>query len=132
MKKIISVSVLEDYRVWLRFDDGVEGIADLSELVGRGVFAAWRDYAFFRRAFVADYGSPTWPGELDLCPDALWLQITRKQPEDLFPNLKALADHGLYDGSCRLMSCPAPDSNDSVSQTADAKNSRFGENTGSI
>lgn len=93
MKKIVSVRVLEDYRVWLRFDDGVEGIADLSELVGRGVFAAWRDYAFFRRAFVADYGSLTWPGELDLCPDALWLQITRKQPEDLFPNLKALADH---------------------------------------
>jgi Protein of unknown function (DUF2442) len=93
MKKINSFKVLDNYRIWLRFDDGVEGVADLSELVGKGVFAAWRDYEFFRRAYVADYGSLTWPGELDLCPDALWLQITGKQPEELFPNLKTLASH---------------------------------------
>jgi len=91
MKKISSFRVLEDYQVWLRFDDGVEGMADLSALVGKGVFAAWRDYGFFRRAYVAAYGSLTWPGELDLCPDALWLQVTGKRPEDLFPNLKTLA-----------------------------------------
>jgi len=93
MNKIIACEVLDHYRVRLRFDDGVEGVADLSELVGKGVFAAWRDYEFFRRAYVADYGSLTWPGELDLCPDALWLQVTGKQPEDLFPNLKTLASH---------------------------------------
>ena len=93
MKQIIAFELLDNYRVRLRFDDGVEGVADLSELVGKGVFAAWRDYEFFRRAYVADYGSLTWPGELDLCPDALWLQVTGKQPEDLFPNLKILAGH---------------------------------------
>ena len=93
MKKIITFKVLDQYRVWLRFDDGVEGEVGLSHLVGQGVFAAWRDYEFFRLAFVADYGSLTWPGELDLCPDALWLQATGKQPEDLFPNLKTLAAH---------------------------------------
>jgi hypothetical protein len=93
MKQIIAFEVLDNYRVRLRFDDGVEGVADLSALVGKGVFAAWRDYEFFRQAYVADYGSLTWPGELDLCPDALWLQVTGKQPEDLFPNLKTLASH---------------------------------------
>ena len=93
MKKITSFRVLENYQVWLRFDDGVEGVADLSALVGKGVFAAWRDYEFFRRAYVADYGSLTWPGDLDLCPDALWLQVTGKHPEDLSPNLKALASY---------------------------------------
>jgi len=54
MKKINSFKVLDNYRIWLRFDDEVEGVADLSELVGKGVFAAWRDYEFFRRAYVAD------------------------------------------------------------------------------
>lgn len=93
MKKIISFKVMDGYRVWLRFADGVEGMADLSELVGKGVFAAWHDYDFFRQAYIADYGSLTWPGELDLCPDALWLQVTGKQPEDLFPNLKTIATH---------------------------------------
>lgn len=93
MKKITAIKVLEDYRVWLRFEDGVEGEVDLSHLAGQGVFVAWRDYEFFRRAFVADYGALTWPGELDLCPDALWLQITGKPVEDLFPNLKTIAVH---------------------------------------
>ncbi len=93
MKKIVAFKVLEGYRVWLHFDDGVEGEADLSHLVGQGVFAAWADYDFFRQARLADFGSLTWPGDLDLCPDALWLRITGKAPEDLFPNLKTLATH---------------------------------------
>jgi len=49
MKRISSFKVLNNYRVWLRFDDGAEGTVDLSRLVGQGVFAAWRDYAFFRQ-----------------------------------------------------------------------------------
>ncbi len=89
----MAYKVLDSYRVWLRFDDGIEGVVDLSSLVGKGVFAAWRDYEFFRRVGVGEYGSLSWPGELDLCPDALWLQITGKQPEDLFPNLKVLTIH---------------------------------------
>lgn len=93
MKNITAFKVLDGYRVWLRFEDGAEGEVDLSHHVGRGVFAAWRDYEFFRRAFVADYGALTWPGELDLCPDSLWLQVTGKTVEELIPNLKTLAPH---------------------------------------
>ena len=91
MQKIVAFEVLDKYRAWLRFEDGVEGRVDLSRLVGLGVFAAWGDYAFFRRAFLADQGVLTWPGELDLCPDALYLEVTGKRPEDMFPNLKTLA-----------------------------------------
>ena len=93
MRKISAFRVLDDYRIWLRFDDGVEGTVDLSRLVGQGVFAAWSDYAFFRRAFLVGQGALTWPGELDLCPDALYLEVTGKRPEELFPNLKTLANY---------------------------------------
>ena len=89
MKRIIELKVLDHYRVWLRFDDSVEGEVDFSAHVGKGVFAPWTDYAFFRRAAIAETGRIlTWPGELDFCADALWLQITGKRPEDLFPNLR--------------------------------------------
>ncbi len=89
MKRIIDVEVLQAYRVRLRFEDGVEGTADLSHLAGRGVFAAWHDYGFFGQATVGEHGRTlTWPGDLDLCADALWLAITGKQPEDLFPSLR--------------------------------------------
>jgi hypothetical protein len=93
MKRIVAFEVLDNYRIRLRFDDGVEGTADLSRLVGQGVFAAWHDYALFRQAFLASQGALTWPGELDLCPGALYLEVTGKRPEDLFPNLKTLANH---------------------------------------
>jgi len=89
MKRIVALEVLDNYRVWLRFDDGVEGEVDFSRHVGKGVFAPWTDYASFRQAAVGEQGRAlTWPGELDFCADALWLQITGKQPEDLFPKLR--------------------------------------------
>jgi hypothetical protein len=89
MIKIVAFEVLDNYRVRLRFDDGVEGEAEFSAHVGKGVFAAWTDYAFFRQASIGERGRTlAWPGELDFCADALWLQVTGKQPEDLFPNLR--------------------------------------------
>ena len=44
MHKIINVTVLLDYKVKLEYADGETGIADLSHLVGKGVFALWNDY----------------------------------------------------------------------------------------
>jgi hypothetical protein len=89
MIKIVAAKVLEGYRVWLRFEDGTEGEVDFSAHVGKGVFAPWSDYTFFHRAAIGGQGRVlTWPGELDFCADALWLQITGKRPEDLFPNLR--------------------------------------------
>jgi hypothetical protein len=88
VKKIIAYKVLEDYRVWLRFDDGAEGEVDLKDMVGKGVFAAWQDAAFFQQARLDARGGITWPGDLDLCSDALYLEVTGLKPEDLFPALK--------------------------------------------
>ena len=48
MVKITKVSVLENYRLEVAFDDGVRGVVDLSDLVGKGVFTLWRDPAYFR------------------------------------------------------------------------------------
>lgn len=88
MKKITAFKVLDHYRVWLRFDDGVEGEADFASHVGQGVFVPWTNYALFRQAALGEGGRTlTWPGELDFCADALWLQVTGKRPEDLFPGL---------------------------------------------
>jgi len=36
-----------------------------------GVFACLRDREFFERVFV-EYGAVTWPGALDLAPDAMY------------------------------------------------------------
>lgn len=83
-----EVRALEGYRLWLRYADGVEGEVDLSHLVGRGVFKAWQDRAFFEAVRIDEAGAIAWGEGIDLCPDALYLSLTGKSPEEVFPNLK--------------------------------------------
>ena len=37
---------------------------------------------------VGETGELIWPNDLDLCPDALYLRVTGKKPEEEFPALK--------------------------------------------
>ena len=88
MSTIVEVRPLDAYRIWLRFSDGAQGEVDLSDLAGRGVFAAWTDPNVFRAVRVEEGGGVEWPGEIDMCPDALYLRLTGKRVEDIFPSLK--------------------------------------------
>ncbi|MBA3016746.1 MAG: DUF2442 domain-containing protein [Proteobacteria bacterium] len=88
MHKIINVTVLQNYKVKLEYADGENGIADLSHLVGKGVFILWNDYKAFQNVKIGLSGELLWNDQVDLCPDSLYLQITNKEPEDLFPSLK--------------------------------------------
>jgi hypothetical protein len=90
---IIEAKALPDYRLELQFDNGESGVVDLSEFVGRGVFAAWEQPGVFEQVRVTREGAVEWPGELDMCPDALYLRMTGKKPEDLFPILRNRLAH---------------------------------------
>lgn len=41
MHKVTNFAVGRGYTLSLVFDDGVQGIVDLSDLAGKGVFACW-------------------------------------------------------------------------------------------
>lgn len=88
MYKINKVKVLSDYKIWLKYLDGTEGIIDLSDLVGRGVFSEWNDYEKFKNVKIGSSGELIWQDELDLCPDSLYIKLTGKTAEELFPLLK--------------------------------------------
>lgn len=88
MRRIAKVKVLPEYRLELEFDDGVSGTVDLSEAVGKGVFAVWRDPIVFERVRIGSSGELVWGEQVDLCPDALYLKVTGKKPEDIFPALR--------------------------------------------
>ena len=91
MPRPIQVKPLENYRLWVEFSDGVEGIVDLSHLAGQGVFAIWNDYREFQKVHIGSSGEIAWSEEIDICPDAIYLKITGKKPEDLFPKLRELS-----------------------------------------
>lgn len=88
MLRLQEVKVQDGYRLWLRYSDGTEGVVDLSDLAGRGVFRAWRESGCFEAVRIDDAGALQWPGGLDLCPHALYLRLTGKAPEDVFPSLR--------------------------------------------
>ena len=88
MKEAVQVNPLDGFRLWLKYSDGVEGIVDLSDLAGRGVFRAWSEREVFEAVVVDDSGAVVWPGEIDLCPDALYIRLTGRQAEEIFFELK--------------------------------------------
>lgn len=91
MPRPIQVKPLENYRLWVKFSDGVEGVVDLSYLVGQGVFALWQDYRAFQQVHIGPSGELVWSEDIDICPDAVYLKITGQKPEDLFPKLRELS-----------------------------------------
>jgi hypothetical protein len=76
--KIIACRPMPNYRVWIRFDDGLEGEIDLSDLVGKGVFEAWKSVDFFNRVKV-DPKTDTlaWGDDIDLDPYVLREKISK-------------------------------------------------------
>ncbi len=88
MFQVVNVVPLTDFKLHLRYSDGVEGIVDLSHLAGRGVFRAWNRPGVFENVAIGSAGEIRWGDDLDICPDALYMELTGKTPEDVFPNLK--------------------------------------------
>lgn len=91
--EITKAKPLPGYRLELRFGNGKYGVVDLSEFVGRGVFSTWETPGVFERVAVTTEGAVEWPGEIDMCPDALYLRMTGKKPADLFPALHNRLSH---------------------------------------
>lgn len=93
MHKLVAVAPQDGYKLALTFDSGERGTVDLAPLAGKGVFSAWNDPEVFRAVQIGPLGELAWGDEIDLCPDALYLEAMGKQPEDVFPALKSDTVH---------------------------------------
>ena len=91
--KIVDISAQERFKLFLRYDDGTAGVVDLSSLAGQGVFASWLEPGVFEHVRLTEAGAPEWPGEVDLCPDALYLELTGKAADEIFPTLRRMPAH---------------------------------------
>ncbi len=91
--KIVEIIPQEGFKLHLCYDDGVAGVVDLSRFAGRGVFSSWLKPGVFAQVRLSEAAAPEGPGEVDLCPDALYLELTGKTPEDLFPALRRTTTH---------------------------------------
>lgn len=76
---VIDVNPRANFRLWVRFEDGIEGEVDLSDLAGRGVFKRWTDdpSEFDQVSVDPESGTAVWPGGLDVAPDRLYQEVAR-------------------------------------------------------
>ncbi len=87
MLKVREVRALPKYKIWVVYEDDVEGEIDLTPYVGKGIFSAWTDPALFEAVHVSPHGSIAWNEDIELCPDSIYLELTGKKPEEVFPRI---------------------------------------------
>lgn len=73
---VIDVRLEGDHAFLVRFKDGAEGVVKFMPSAFRGAFARLYNPAEFAQVSVVE-GVVTWPGDLDLAPDAMHEEITR-------------------------------------------------------
>lgn len=93
MIRPLTVRALSNHRLYLEFSDGAKGEVDLSDLAGERVFGAWKKPGFFEQVRIGPHREIKWNDEIELCPDSLYLKLTGKTPEQLFPRLRREQPH---------------------------------------
>ena len=76
------------YRIRLRYADGVAGEIDLSHLAGKGVFIIWYEPGYFEKVHITSHRAIAWDDDIELCADALYMQLTGKSVEEVMPGVK--------------------------------------------
>ena len=73
---------LDGYRVAVCFDDGREGVADLTEALKGPMFESLQDPDMFRQLQVdEELQTIVWPNGADLAPDYIYYQAFRDDSE---------------------------------------------------
>ncbi len=80
LKDVVEARSAGGHRLYLRFEDGVEGEVDLQALLDfKGVFEPLKDPTEVAKARVdAELGTVCWENGADLDPDVLYATVTGK------------------------------------------------------
>lgn len=77
MLHVKSAKYIDGYRIWISFDDGTEGEADLSNVLTGPAFVPLRDKSLFGRLCVnPELETIVWPNGADLAPEYLKELVT--------------------------------------------------------
>jgi hypothetical protein len=78
MHRVTACKAEEDYRLWIRFDDGLEGSVFLGDLLEIGAFKLWCDVREFEKVSVdPETATVTWQGGIRLDPDVLYQELEK-------------------------------------------------------
>jgi hypothetical protein len=80
LKDIIEVIPHDKYQLYLKFEDGKEGIVGVNQLIEfTGIFAPLKDFNYFKIVKInAEWGTIYWDNGADLDPDVLYSVVTNQ------------------------------------------------------
>jgi hypothetical protein len=77
--RVVEVKALPGYKLWLRFQDGVTGLVDLSAELWGPMFEPLKDPGFFERVSLnQDLDTVTWPNGADFAPEFLYGAVQQR------------------------------------------------------
>ncbi len=72
---------LDGYRVMLSFNDGSEGVADLSDSLDGEIFEPLNDMNYFSKFSLDSWPTLSWPNGADIAPEYLYKKVTGHYPD---------------------------------------------------
>ena len=73
LERVVEARYLGGHRVWLRFEDGIEGEVDLASSLRGPIFEPLRDPTYF--AGITVDRTLTWPNGADFAPESLHRRV---------------------------------------------------------
>ncbi len=81
LHRVTECKASQDYRLWIRFDDGLEGSVFLGNLLEVRAFRGWRDVERFCRVAVDPAAATVvWDDGIQLDPDILYQDLLSGRP----------------------------------------------------
>ena len=71
MNRVTDLNVVDDYTVWLKFDDNEERTINLKPYLGKGFTSDLLDTEKFNKVFIEPGGGIAWENGYDFCPNFL-------------------------------------------------------------
>jgi Protein of unknown function (DUF2442) len=91
---IVLFNVVPNYKIEVSFADGTTGVVDLAPRLSQGPlgdgFDPLCDEALFAKAYL-EHGALTWPGGIDLAPDAMYQRIRESSTSTLAAKSRKVA-----------------------------------------
>jgi hypothetical protein len=89
LPRLIEIQPRPNFKLWVRYSDGTEGVVDLSDVAGKGVFSLWDTPGEFEKARIGTHGEIVWDDRIDICPDTIYFEMTGENPEKFFRRSEA-------------------------------------------
>ena len=77
-----NAAALDDYKLFVEFNDGVSGVIDLSKWKTKPVFFLWNEESNFKNFKITENKKIEWNEEIDMDPDSFYLQLINKTFEE--------------------------------------------------